>query len=83
MSIHKKTLLNSALLLLFNLGIAFTIQWVLSLEGIYRMAVLLSPFIIHLILSVFIKRKESWLFGAVCATLFSLIVFIITFATVV
>jgi len=76
-NIDKKTVIKSALLLFLTLGTIFTIDLTIHIKSSSRIFFYLAPFLLQLIISLFVKKKESWMMGAIGSGLLSLILFVV------
>lgn len=72
----KRTVLYSGLLLLLTIGIAVVAIANSEFSAIGQMICLSVPFLIHVIVSIFVRNKASWMLGATAATIIGLIIFL-------
>lgn len=72
----KKIILLSAAILFLTLCCAVVAILLLQLNNIGQVMVLSIPFVLHIIFSIFVKNRVSWLLGATSATMISLIIFV-------
>lgn len=70
---HRKTIIKSAVILQSLIVIAVFIDLFSEMKQMFQIIVYIFPFFLHIIFSFFVKQKESWLFGAIGCTLFSMI----------
>ncbi|MGF9713900.1 hypothetical protein EXW96_18575 [Paenibacillus sp. JMULE4] len=72
-----KQVRNSAIQIIIVLLIAFAVDKFIGLPESIRLFVYLAPFVLHLLLSFFMKKKESWLLGGILGTLVSMAVIVV------
>ncbi len=74
---NKKTIICSSVLLVITLGLAVLSIILFEFSKIGQVYCLLVPFLIHIVISIFIKQKASWMLGATAATIISLLLFVV------
>lgn len=79
MNLDFKVVRKSGFLLFLVLALIFIFDLLVVFNFNTRLCFYVAPFLLHLVLSIFVKKKESWLTGAIFATLCSMLCFIIIF----
>jgi hypothetical protein len=74
-----KTVKRSAVLLVLILVVMLVLDFIIRFNDNLRIYFYVVPFFSHAIISVFLKKKESWLVGAIGGTLLTLILVVIAF----
>ena len=77
--IDYKIVKKSAILLICILLIIALIDVAIGFNGTLRLVIYSSPFFSHAFASVFMKKRESWLLGAILGTIVSLLLFVVSF----
>lgn len=74
-----KIVRRSAALLVFILVVMIVLDYFFQFNDNLKIYFYAFPFFSHAIVSVFLKKKESWLVGAITGTLLALILVVIAF----
>lgn len=77
--LKPRIIIFSSLLLFTMISIVFLtdIYFIHFNKTVHMIAHYISPFIIHLMLSLFVKNKVSWLLGATLTTIISLVLILV------
>lgn len=70
---------NSAIIILGLLLVIFTLDIIIGFTAIQRVYAYVVPFSLHVLISIFLKGKESWLLGGMLGTLISMVILVIYF----
>jgi hypothetical protein len=74
-----KTVWRSAALLVLIMVSILTLDFLYRFNENLRIYFYAAPFFTHAIVSVFLKKKESWLVGAIMGTLLTLVLVVLAF----
>lgn len=70
--LNVKKVRNSALLLILVLVVIFVVDKLTALPDSARLYLYVIPFIAHMLASIFLKQRESWIVGGIVGTLVSM-----------
>lgn len=73
-----RIVIKSAVLLFITLGIAGILSLLSDTSFNWKIIMISFPFFVHVVISIFVKEKESWLLGAIVSTLIAM-VFVVGF----
>lgn len=70
-------MIRSAVILEILILLTVIFDRLTDLEQTLQMIVYAIPFTLHIVFSIFVKRKESWLIGAIGCTLITMVIAVI------
>ncbi|MBP1989695.1 hypothetical protein J2Z66_001293 [Paenibacillus eucommiae] len=76
-----KKVRTSALIIIFALLVLFALDLIIHIPTSLRLYIYAIPFFIHVLCSLFMSKKESWLLGGMMGTLVSMVVIVIVLFT--
>lgn len=76
-ALDRKIIIRSALILLSLLAVTVAIDRIASFGQTIRLFMYLIPFIFHVLISIFVKNKASWLIGAIGCTIISMVLLVV------